>query len=177
MNAQELFAYHFAVGNTGTSRCRFVTTDQEVDDIKAGIERVGGDPARCDIHKIPVKKSWDLPPPAEGARYVLDSFTSWSDEIGWDASLEALKKLRDTLRETQEVGLISVVNGIHEPHQIARLKMWADGVLELGFDRQGFGLYPFLKVTKMRGVADSARFLLFKDTAKGLFMESTRRVF
>ncbi len=177
MNAQELFAYHFAVGDTGQSRCRFVTTDQEVEDITNGIIRVGGDPSRSDVHKLPKDDSWDLPPPAKGARYVLDSFSSYSDAVGWDASFEALKKLRVTLRETGEVGLISVMNGIHEPQQIARLKMWADGVLELGFDRQGFGLYPFLKVTKMRGVADSARFLLFKDTAKGLFMESTRRVF
>ncbi len=57
------------------------------------------------------------------------------------------------------------------------MRLWADGVLELGLDRQGFSLYPYVKVTKMRGVPDSSRFLLFKETERGLFMESTRRVF
>lgn len=176
MNAQELFAYHFAVGKAGT-RCRFVTTDSTADEVRAGVKRVGGDPTHVDVQAIPKAKKWDLPPPADGSRYVLDNFSTFEQEVGWDTAYESLRKLKETLRASGQTALVTCMEVMHEPKQLARLKLMVDGIMELGFDRQGFGLYPFLKVTKMRGVPDSARFLLFKDTAKGLFMESTRRVF
>lgn len=177
MNAQELFAYHFAVGTPGKTRCRFVATDATAEEIRNGVSRVGGDPEHVDVKTLPDGGSWDLPAPAKGARYVLDNFSTYEQEVGWDKAFETLRKLKETLRETGETALVTAMEVMHDPKQLARLKLWADGIMELGFDRQGFGLYPFLKVTKMRGVPDSARFLLFKDTAKGLFMESTRRVF
>ncbi len=176
MNAQELFGYHFAVGDPGKTRCRFVATDLETQEIQDGITRVGGEPDRVDVRTLG-DGAWDLPPPAKEARYVLDSFSTYRDAVGWDTAHESLQRLRAVLRETGEVALVSAMPSLHDERELARLKVWADGILELGFDRQGFGLYPYLKVTKMRGVPDSARFLLFKDTPKGLFMESTRRVF
>lgn len=177
MNAQELFAYHFAVGKVGETRCRFVSTDATPEDIQEGIGRVGGDPERVDIRRLPDGNQWDLPAPAKDARYVLDNFSTYADAVGWEAAMESLQRLKTTVRESGEIALVTAMEVMHDPRQLARMKLWADGIMEFGFDRQGFGLYPFLKVTKMRGVPDSARFLLFKDTAKGLFMESTRRVF
>ncbi len=119
----------------------------------------------------------ELPPILKGARYVLDAFSPMTRAQGWEDIEVQLKKLKAQVRQTGTVALVIAIDGLHEKSELAMLKMWADGVMELGFDRQGFGLYPFLKVTKMRGVPDSARFLLFKETEKGLFMESTRRVF
>lgn len=172
MNAQELFTYHFA---SGQDRALFICTDVEESEVQSGIQRVSPQSESVKVRRL--KSSEEIPPPPNGARFVLDSFSSYSHNIGWDTAMKSLHKLKAAMRQSGQVALMTIVQGLQEPHELARLKLWADGVLELGFDRQGFGLYPFLKVTKMRGVPDSARFLLFKETEKGLFMESTRRVF
>ncbi len=173
MNAQELFTYHFA---TGDGLCRFISTDVDPDEIKGGLQRVA---SKIDTVKVEAYKpnAGKLPPVPKDARYVLDNFSSFSAQAGWDKALAALGTVKDQVRANGQAALITAVAGLHSESELAKLRLWADGVMELGFDRQGFGLYPFLKVTKMRGVPDSARFLLFKETAKGLFMESTRRVF
>ncbi len=176
MNALEMFSYHFAAGATqGKGGCLYITTDLEESEILDGIRQVGGRPERMKV--VPLSGQRAPPAVAKGGRYILDNFTSHTEAIGFDRAFEQLKKLKQQIREAGTTALVIVVEGLLEPAERTKLRVWADGVMELGFDRQGFGLYPFLKVTKLRGVPDSARFLLFKETDKGLFMESTRRVF
>lgn len=174
MNAQELFTYHFAAGDAG---CLFLSTEVAPEEVQGGLQRVSSHADKVEVQRLDVGTQGALPAAKKGARYVLDTFSAYAMQVGWDTAWAALQKLKEEVRGSGQTALITVINGIQEAPEIARLKLWADGVFELGFDRQGFGLYPFLKVTKMRGVPDSARFLLFKETPKGLFMESTRRVF
>lgn len=173
MNAQELFTYHFA---TGDAACLFLSTDVAPEEVEGGLQRVSPKTESVDVQKLNTTDG-KLPDPPEGSRYILDTFSAFSADVGWDKALAAIRRLKEQVRESGQTALITIITGIQPENELAHLKLWADGVLELGFDRQGFGLYPYLKVTKMRGVPDSARFLLFKETPKGLFMESTRRVF
>ncbi len=177
MNAHELFTYHFAGGNK-TGKCTFVTTSGEGSQIQDGIRAIGaeGEKGRILVVELPGTPKAKLPDFA-GERYILDSFSEHTIAIGWDTAYARLRALRDQVHKSDGTLLVTATPDLHTTKEIALLKLWADGVMELGFDRQGFGLYPYLKVTKMRGVPDSARFLLFKETDKGLFMESTRRVF
>jgi archaeal flagellar protein FlaH len=178
MNALELFTYHFAASNPKSGiRSQFVTTAGTEEQVKSGIQGIIGDPGKVTVTSLAAAKQWSLPNPTNGHRYVLDSFSEFALQVGWDKAYDRLVELRQKVREGRGNLLITAIPELHTPREIALLKLWADGVLELGFDRQGFGLYPYLKVTKMRGVPDSARFLLFKETERGLFMESTRRVF
>ena len=178
MNALELFTYHFAASSPKSGiKSQFVTTSAQESQVKAGIQAIGGDAAKTAVTQLSGSKAWNLPNPTAGHRYVLDSFSEYALHAGWDKAYERMVELREKVREGNGNLLITAVPELQTPREIALLKLWADGVLELGFDRQGFGLYPYLKVTKMRGVPDSARFLLFKETERGLFMESTRRVF
>ncbi len=174
MNAQELFTYHFAAAE---GPCLFLTTEVEPAEIEGGLQRVSATAKAVDVELLVPNKDGTLPEVPPDSRLVVDTFTSYAETVGWDKAWDGLKKLKEEVRSGGHTALLTVIAGIQDPKEIAKLKLWADGVLELGFDRQGFGLYPYLKVTKMRGVPDSARFLLFKETAKGLFMESTRRVF
>lgn len=178
MNALELFTYHFAASSPKSGiKSQFVTTSGTEEQVVDGIRAIGGDPARSSVTSLAGAKQWTLPNPTSGHRYVLDSFSEVALHLGWDKAYDRLVELREKVRAGDGNLLVTAVPELHTPREIALLKLWADGVLELGFDRQGFGLYPYLKVTKMRGVPDSARFLLFKETERGLFMESTRRVF
>ncbi|HUR62062.1 MAG TPA: RAD55 family ATPase [Candidatus Thermoplasmatota archaeon] len=177
MNAQELFTYHFAAGGIKSSgHCTFVVTSNSAEQVQAGIKMVGSDPSKASVTSLANSKTWNVPEPDKG-RYVLDSLSEVVLHQTWDKMFSRLADMRAKARENGAVILLTATPDLHTPREVALLKMWADGVMELGFDRQGFGLYPFLKVTKMRGVPDSARFLLFKETDRGLFMESTRRVF
>jgi KaiC/GvpD/RAD55 family RecA-like ATPase len=179
MNALELMAFHFAAAGTQSGGgSAFVTTEMEEDQVRAGVETVGGRKDR--LHVVTIrghKKATAIPEPSKGLRLVVDSFSTIAIQAGWEEAMGQLSRLRAKMRQTGDVMLLTASTGLHTEQERTLLKQWADGVLELGFDRQGFGLYPYLKVTKMRGVADSARFLLFKETEKGLFMESTKRVF
>jgi KaiC/GvpD/RAD55 family RecA-like ATPase len=177
MNALELFCQHFSAGAGSTGGALYVSTQATEDEIKAGIDMVGGKRDKVDVHMLPHGKSWDPPDVPKGKRYVLDSFSNYVLAVGWDKAFPRLEELKKQVRGGTGNLLIVVTPNLVSDKEMALLKLWADGVLELGFDRQGFGLYPYLKVTKMRGVPDSSRFLLFKETEKGLFMESTRRVF
>jgi KaiC/GvpD/RAD55 family RecA-like ATPase len=178
MNATDLFCYHFAAGGTRPGQQKgegteYITTAKSKEEILAGIKLVGGDVNEIDVTELGPKGA----PNMEGSRYVIDTFSEWALNEGWEKAFKRLQQLGDQARKSKMLLLAAAVPDLHTPKEIARLKLFADGVLELGFDRQGFGLYPYLKVTKMRGVPDSARFLLFKETDRGLFMESTRRVF
>lgn len=177
MNAFELFAYHFAAGGTKEQQVRYLATEQTADEVAAGVARVGGKADKVQAVTLPHRGKMVLPDLKDGFRYVIDDITTVAGDLGFEATLERLQTLREQARKLGTELLVTCTSGLLEPSQEIRLKLWADGVLELGFDRQGFGLYPFLKVTKMRGVPESSRFILFKETNAGLFMESTRRVF
>jgi KaiC/GvpD/RAD55 family RecA-like ATPase len=177
MNAQELLSYHFASAGTAGPGTVFYTTHYTADEVAAGLRRVGGKPERMAVVELPKDGKWTVAGPAKGVRVVVDSYSDLILEWGWEHALQQLRRLKDETRKAGGNLFVTCATGLHDEAQRTRLKQWADGVLELGFDRQGFGLYPYLKVTKMRGVAESSRFLLFKETEQGLFMESTKRVF
>ena len=174
MNALELFCHHFAAGAGALGGAFYVVTSALEKDVIAGVENVGGSKAKLEVTVLEGK---ELPAAPKGLRYILDSFSEYALAVGWDVAYKRVAALKTQVRAHGTNLLVVVTAGLHNEREIALLKLWADGVLELGLDRQGFGLYPYLKVTKMRGVPDSSRFLLFKETEKGLFMESTRRVF
>jgi KaiC/GvpD/RAD55 family RecA-like ATPase len=176
MNALELFCHHFAAGAAALGGAFYVATSALEKDVVAGVENVGGTADKLKVETLGPKDK-ELPAVPKGLRYVLDSFSEYSLGVGWDEAFKRLTALKTQVRANGTNLLVVVTAGLHTDREMALLKLWADGVLELGLDRQGFGLYPYLKVTKMRGVPDSSRFLLFKETDKGLFMESTRRVF
>lgn len=176
MNALELFCHHFAAGASNLGGALYVATSALEEDVVAGVANVGGAAGKLKV-EILGSKDKDLPSAPKGLRYVLDSFSEYVLRVGWDDAYKRLATLKEQVRAAGTNLLLVVTAGLHTDREMALLKLWADGVLELGLDRQGFGLYPYLKVTKMRGVPDSSRFLLFKETEKGLFMESTRRVF
>lgn len=177
MNAQELLSYHFAaVPSPGGSV--FYTTDYSPEEVQQGIKRVGGKPEKTTVAHLPkTHGKWTIGAPTKGSRVIVDSFSDVVQAQGWDEAFAQLRHLKEETRKTGAILFITAATGLHDDVQRTRLRQWADGVLELGFDRQGFGLYAYLKVTKMRGVPESARFLLFKETEQGLFMESTKRVF
>ena len=177
MNALELFAYHFAAGASRLGGALFVATSSNEEEVREGVKNVGGAPDKVKVQTLPDGKSWEPTEVAKGQRYVLNSFSEYQVAVGWEKAYARLQRLKEETRSTKVNLLVIVTGGLHDNREITLLKLWADGVMELGFDRQGFGLYPYLKVTKMRGVPDSSRFLLFKETERGLFMESARRVF
>lgn len=80
----------------------------------------------------------------------------------------------------QELGglhLLALIKGLHSPAFETHLRHIATGVIEFGAERKGFGIYNYLTVTKLMGVRDPIRILLWKETDKGLWFESTKRVF
>lgn len=175
MNAQELFTYHFTAP-AGPS-AEYFTTDKSADEILEGLARVGAKDTPPKIIAVPDGGVWRLAITPGIDRVIVDSFSHYVRGVEWPRAEKDLATLKQYARASGATVLLTISTGLHSQEETTLLKLWADGVMELGLDRQGFGLYPFLKVTKMRGVADSARFLLFKETERGLFMESTRRVF
>lgn len=177
MNALELLGLHFAAGGAGLGGARYISTDRSADEVLHGVERIGGAAKKVEVLPLPHKGKWVIPDLKEGFRYVVDDIASVTVQIGFDDLWARLIELRQQARTTGAELVLVLTAGLLEPQQEIRIQAWADGVLELGFDRQGFGLFPYLKITKMRGAPESAEFLLFKEREKGLFMESTRRVF
>lgn len=175
MNAQELFTYHFTA--PAGANAEYFTTDTEAEEILEGLNRIGAKEAPPKVIPLPHEGRWSLSLTPGLDRVIVDSFSHYGREVGWEQAQQDLAALKAYARSNGAGILLTISTGLHSQEETTLLKLWADGVMELGLDRQGFGLYPFLKVTKMRGVPDSARFLLFKETERGLFMESTRRVF
>ena len=178
MNAQEILCNHFAAGGSqvGGGTAYFVVDRTEAE-VKAGITAIGGRADRVHVLPLPYKGQWAIPDMKPGLRYVVDNFSEVVLKAGFPTALAQLKRLKQQARAAGDNLFVCMISGFHTEAELLQLRLWADGVMELGFDRQGFGLYPFLKMTKMRGVPESARFLLFRETDRGLFMESTRRVF
>jgi KaiC/GvpD/RAD55 family RecA-like ATPase len=110
-------------------------------------------------------------------RVIIESVTEAIEAYGLEPTLTMLNMLSGMVKMMNGVALVMLVRGLHDPHVEMRLRHLVDGVIEFGVERQGFGLYSYLSVTKMRGVQDANRLLLYKETEKGLWLESTRRVF
>ena len=170
--------FHFAAGGSRTAGgSAYFSTEATEEEVKNGIGAAGGMMQRVQVVPLPIKGQYHLPEHKQGLRYVVDSGTTMIQRLGWEDSMKHLTQLKAQVKAHQDNLFISLVTPLHSLIEQATLRQWADGVIEMGFDRQGFGLYSYLKVTKMRGVPDSARLLLFRETEQGLAVESTRRVF
>lgn len=110
-------------------------------------------------------------------RLVVESLSSLTRE---DNEREVLKFARNLVYLGHEMGglhLVSIVKGMHSPNFETQLRHLAGGVIEFGAERKGFGIYNYLIVSKLLNVQDPVRILLWKETDKGLWLESTKRVF
>lgn len=110
-------------------------------------------------------------------RLVVESLSSITRE---DNEREMLKFVRNLVylgHEMDGLHLISIVKGLHSPNFETQLRHLAGGVIEFGAERKGFGIYNYLVVSKLLNVQDPVRILLWKETEKGLWLESTKRVF
>lgn len=170
MNAYELMGFHFASGG-GT--CVYIARDLTHQDVMEGVERVGGSSKNL----LLLGADDPLPVLETGQRAVVEAFAEFAADKEWLDVKAWVMDLRKQCAESGATVLLMATRGMLDPAYEVQLQQLCDGAMELGFDRQGFALYPYLKVTKMRGVPDANRFLLFKETPKGLFMENTRRVF
>lgn len=138
---------------------------------------------RMGIENHSVKVPDDVParvlkiPKEQAFRVVIESVNEAITAYGLDATMKLVTILTGLIKSLNGTALLMHIKGLHEPVVETRLKHAVDGVIEFGVDRQGFGLYSYLSVTKMRGVSDATRLLLYKETDKGLWLESTRRVF
>jgi archaeal flagellar protein FlaH len=110
-------------------------------------------------------------------RVVVESLTESIDAYGLEPTLTMLKILVGVTKMRGGLFLALLVKGVHDPQVEARVAHIVDGVFEFSRERQGFGTYSFLSITKLRGVADAERLLLYKETEQGLRLETTRRVF
>jgi archaeal flagellar protein FlaH len=110
-------------------------------------------------------------------RLAVDTLSSVAKPGRDDEVVDFFRNLVHVGHETGGLHLVSIVRGMHSPPLEARLKHLATGVLEIGVERKGFGLYNYLQVNKMLDLSDPTRLLLFKETEKGLWLESTKRVF
>jgi len=110
-------------------------------------------------------------------RLVVESLSAVTTRENQAQVVELLRNLTFLSHELGGIHLVSLVKGLHDPVFETQLKHLASGVLEMGTERKGFGLYSYLMVTKLLNVADPVRILLFKETDKGLWLESTKRVF
>lgn len=115
--------------------------------------------------------------PGQPFRLVLESLNESIAAFGLEPTLKMVTALTGMVRLLNGTALVMLIKGILDHSTETKIRHAVDGVVEFGVDRQGFGLYSYLSVTKMRGVTDATRLLLYKETDKGLWLESTRRVF
>lgn len=110
-------------------------------------------------------------------RLAMDSLSGCARAGKEDELVEFFRNLVHVGHETGGLQMVTLIKGMHDAHLETRLKHLATGVLEIGVERKGFGLYNYLQVSKMMDLKDPVRLLLFKETDKGLWLESTKRVF
>lgn len=109
-------------------------------------------------------------------RIVLESLSEAIEIYGEEAAMKMLNQICAIVRRLNAVAVLIMVKGLHSADVEMRARQLVDGVLEFGVQRQGFGIYTYLSITKMRGLADEIRLFMYRDTDKGLWLESTRRV-
>lgn len=109
-------------------------------------------------------------------RVVVESLSS----LGKDGNeRELIEFFRNLVYMGWDMGglhLVGLVKGLHSPEVEARLRHLAGGVLEFGVEKKGFGTYNSLFVSKLLNVQDPVKILQWKETDKGLWLESTKRV-
>lgn len=110
-------------------------------------------------------------------RLVVESLTTIVEERGKEEVLDFVEKLVFLARDLDAVVLLTLVKDLHDDSFETQVSHAVDGVLETGIEKKGFGLYSYLVIKKLLGVPDPTRIMLFKQTEKGLWLESTKRVF
>jgi archaellum biogenesis ATPase FlaH len=110
-------------------------------------------------------------------RLVLSSLSSLLQTMDEDAVLDYVRQVVALGQEMGGLQIFTIVKDAHPPELIAQFKHACTAVFELGMERKGFGLYSYLKIEKLLGVADAANLMLFDETDEGLRLENTKRVF
>jgi KaiC/GvpD/RAD55 family RecA-like ATPase len=110
-------------------------------------------------------------------RVIIESVSASIQTYGLEPTMVMLRQVTGIVQKLGGTSCFLIVKGLHDHTTEIALRHLADGVIEFGIDRQGFGLYSYISISKMRGVPDATRLLLYKETEKGLWLESTRRVF
>jgi archaeal flagellar protein FlaH len=110
-------------------------------------------------------------------RVIIESVSESIQSYGLEPTLSMLRQMGGIVQKLGGTAVYLLVKGMHDHGVETGIRHLADGVVEFGVDRQGFGLYSYISISKMRGVPDATRLLLYKETEKGLWLESTRRVF
>jgi KaiC/GvpD/RAD55 family RecA-like ATPase len=110
-------------------------------------------------------------------RVIIESVSGAIQTYGLEPTMTMLRQLAAVVQKLGGTSAFLVIKGLHDHTVETAIRHLSDGVIEFGVDRQGFGLYSYISISKMRGVPDATRLLLYKETEKGLWLESTRRVF
>lgn len=110
-------------------------------------------------------------------RLVVESLSTLTKPENEGEVLKFVRNLVYLGHEMDGLHLISIVKGLHSQNFETQLRHLVGGVIEFGAERKGFGIYNYLVVSKLLNVQDPVRILLWKETDKGLWLESTKRVF
>ena len=110
-------------------------------------------------------------------RFAVESLTELLQHYPEKDVLKTVRLMKLFANHNQALTVATITKGLHPEPLLTELKHMADGVMEFNVERKGFGIYNYLIISKMRGISDATRLLLFKETDKGLWLESTRRVF
>lgn len=110
-------------------------------------------------------------------RVIIESVSGAIQTYGLEPTMTMLRQLSGIVQKLGGTASFLLIKGLHDRSVETAIRHLCDGVVEFGVDRQGFGLYSYISISKMRGVPDATRLLLYKETEKGLWLESTRRVF
>ena len=109
-------------------------------------------------------------------RVVVESLSTLAKDGNERELLEFFRNLVYMGWDVGGIHAVGLVKGLHSPEFEARLRHLAGGVLEFGVERKGFGTYNYLYVSKLLNVQDPVKILQWKETDKGLWLESTKRV-
>lgn len=110
-------------------------------------------------------------------RLVVETLSALAQGDNERELIDFVRNLVYLGHETGGLHVISIVKGLHSAAFETQLRHLVGGVIEFGAERKGFGIYNYLAVSKLLKVQDPVRILLWKETDKGLWLESTKRVF
>lgn len=110
-------------------------------------------------------------------RLVVETLSTLARDDNERVMLDFMRNLVYLGQELGGLHLVSLVKGLHSAAFESHMRHLAGGVIEFGAERKGFGIYNYLIVSKMLNVKDPTKILLWKETDKGLWLESTKRVF
>lgn len=206
MNAPSIFADQYAAqGLNDGERVYYYTLERPADDVREAVGHFVDDEAaltRLELldgyplqfqglprgmrERLGAADAEDLLEHLEGLledqtlqapfRIVIDSFSELASHYEKKRVYRTLRILRGLVRNLGASAVVTMVEPLHSADDVANAKHVADGVIEFAVERKGFGIYPVILVSKMRGMPESQRMLLFKETDQGLWLESTKRV-